>query len=111
VRFPGLDTLDRYFLREIASPFLFGVTLFTFFLFLDRIYELTDLVVTKGVPFHLVLQLLLYMLPSFLTNTLPMALLVAVLLAGGRLSADLEIVACKAAACGDSSAPSCWRRR
>jgi lipopolysaccharide export system permease protein len=97
VRVPGLDTLDRYFLREIASPFLFGVSLFTFFLFLDRIYQLTDLVVTKGVPFHLVLQLLIYMLPSFLTNTLPMALLVAVLLAGGRLSADLEIVACKAA--------------
>ena len=97
MRVPGLDTLDRYFLREIASPFAFGVSLFTFFLFLDRIYQLTDLVVTKGVPFHLVLQLLIYMLPSFLSNTLPMALLVAVLLAGGRLSADLEIVACKAA--------------
>jgi len=97
VRFPGLATLDRYLLRELFSPFLFGVTLFTFFLFLDRIYQLTDLVVTKGVPFHLVLQLLLYMLPAFFTNTLPMALLVAVLLAGGRLSADLEIVACKAA--------------
>jgi lipopolysaccharide export system permease protein len=97
VRVPGLDTLDRYFLREVWSSFLFGVTLFTFFLFLDRIYQLTDLVVTKSVPFHLVLQLLVYMLPAFLTNTLPMALLVAVLLAGGRLSADLEIVACKAA--------------
>ena len=97
MRFPGLDTLDRYLLRELSSPFLFGVTLFTFFLFLDRIYQLTDLVVTKGVPFHLVLQLLLYMLPAFFTNTLPMALLVAVLLAGGRLSADLEIVAFKAA--------------
>ena len=97
MRVPGLGTLDRYVLREIASPFVFGVALFTFFLFLDRIYQLTDLVVTKGVPFHLVLQLLIYMLPSFLTNTLPMALLVAVLLAGGRLSADLEIVACKAA--------------
>jgi len=97
VRFPGLDTLDRYLLRELSSPFLFGVTLFTFFLFLDRIYQLTDLVVTKGVPFHLVFQLLLYMLPAFFTNTLPMALLVAVLLAGGRLSADLEIIACKAA--------------
>ena len=97
MRWPGLPTLDRYFLRELTSPFFFGVSLFTFFLFLDRIYQLTDLVVTKGVPFHLVLQLLVYMLPSFLTNTLPMALLVAVLLAGGRLSADREIVACKAA--------------
>lgn len=97
MKVPGLATLDRYFLRELASPFFFGVSLFTFFLLLDRIYQLTDLVVTKGVPFHLVLQLLVYMLPAFLTNTLPMALLVAVLLAGGRLSADLEIVACKAA--------------
>lgn len=97
MRFPGFDTLDRYFLRELSSPFLFGVTLFTFFLFLDRIYQLTDLVVTKGVPFYLVLQLLVYMLPAFLANTLPMAVLVGVLLAGGRLAADLEIVACKAA--------------
>ena len=97
MRVSGFDTLDRYFLRELLSPFLFGVALFTFFLFLDRIYQLTDLVITKGVPLHLVLQLLVYMFPAFLTNTLPMALLVAVLLAGGRLSADLEIVACKAA--------------
>ena len=97
MRVPGLDTLDRYLLRELTSPFLFGVTLFTFFLFLDRIYQLTDLVITKGVPFHLVIQLLVFMLPAFFTSTLPMALLVAVLLAGGRLSSDLEIVACKAA--------------
>jgi LPS export ABC transporter permease LptG/LPS export ABC transporter permease LptF len=49
------------------------------------------------VPFHLVAQLLVFMLPSFLAHTLPMALLVAVLLAGGRLAGDLEVTACKAA--------------
>src|SRR5438309_1780285 len=37
------------------------------------------------------------MLPSFLAHTLPMALLIAVLLAGGRLASDLEITAFKAA--------------
>jgi len=89
--------LDRYFLRELISPFGFGCALFTFFLVIDRIYHLTDLVITKGVPFYLVLQLLVYMLPSFMAHTLPMALLVAVLLAGGRLASDLEIVAFKAA--------------
>ena len=75
--------IDRYFLKELVSPFLFGGALFTFFLVIDRIYHLTELVITKGVPFHLVMQLLVYMLPSFLAHTLPMALLVAVLLAGG----------------------------
>jgi LPS export ABC transporter permease LptG len=94
---PRLAIIDRYVLRELGAPFLFGVGLFTFFLVIDRIYHLTELVITKGVPFHLVAQLLLFMLPSFLAHTLPMALLVAVLLAGGRLAGDLEIVAFKSA--------------
>jgi len=97
MRIPGLTVLDRYILREMAPPFGLGIALFTFFLVIDRVYQLTELVITKGVPFHLVIQLLVYMLPSFLAHTLPMALLVAVLLAGGRLAGDLEIVACKAA--------------
>jgi len=94
VRFP---VLDRYIARELISPFAFACALLTFFLVIDRIYHLTDLVITKGVPFFLVMELLLFMMPSFLAHTLPMALLVAVLLAGGRLASDLEIVAFKSA--------------
>ena len=97
---PRLAIIDRYFLRELIAPFALGVGLFTFFLVIDRIYHLTELVITKGVPFHLVLQLLGFMLPSFLAHTLPMALLVAVLLAGGRLAGDLEVVALKSAGVG-----------
>ncbi|OGK78713.1 MAG: hypothetical protein A2X52_18745 [Candidatus Rokubacteria bacterium GWC2_70_16] len=93
-------TLDRYVLKELFAPFVIGVAVFTFFLVIDRIYHLTDLVITKGVPFHLVLSLLVFMLPSFLALTLPMALLVAVLIAGGRLAADLEVTALRA--CGVS---------
>jgi LPS export ABC transporter permease LptG len=94
---PAVPVLDRYIIRELVSPFCFGGALFTFFLVIDRIYHLTELVITKGVPFHLVVQLLVFMLPSFLAHTLPMALLVAVLLAGGRLAGDLEIIAFRAA--------------
>jgi lipopolysaccharide export system permease protein len=97
MRAPAPGVLDRYVLRELAAPLALGVGLLTFFLVIDRIYQLADLVITKGVALHLVLQLLLFMLPSFLAHTLPMALLVAVLLAGGRLAGDLEIVALKSA--------------
>lgn len=90
--------LDRYVYKELAPPFAIGVGVFTFFLVIDRVYQLTDLVITKSVPFHLVLSLLVYMLPSFLALTLPIALLVAVLLVGGRLAVDLEVAALKA--CG-----------
>ena len=89
--------LDRYVWKELVPPFAIGVGVFTFFLIIDRIYQLTNLVITKNVPFHLVLSLLVFMLPAFLSLTLPMALLVAVLLVGGRLAGDLEVAALKAA--------------
>ena len=38
-----LLVLDRYIARELLSPFAFGCMLFTFFLVIDRIYNLTDL--------------------------------------------------------------------
>jgi LPS export ABC transporter permease LptF/LPS export ABC transporter permease LptG len=87
--------IDRYVLRELLPPVAMGVAVFTFFLIIDRIYHLTDLVITKGVPFTLVLTLLGLTLPSFLALTLPMALLVAVLIVGGRLAADGEVTALK----------------
>jgi hypothetical protein len=42
-----LTTLDRYLMRELVGPFLVSVVLFTFFFLIDRIYHLTDLVITK----------------------------------------------------------------
>ena len=61
--------LDRYVWKEIAPPFAIGVAVFTFFLFIDRIYQLTNLVITKNVPFRLVMSLLLFMLPAFMSLT------------------------------------------
>jgi LPS export ABC transporter permease LptF/LPS export ABC transporter permease LptG len=92
-----MNILDRYVWKELIPPLAIGVGVFTFFLFIDRIYQLTNLVITKNVPFHLVLSLLLFMLPPFLTLTLPLSLLVAVLLVGGRLAGDLEVTALRAA--------------
>jgi LPS export ABC transporter permease LptG/LPS export ABC transporter permease LptF len=89
--------LDRYVWKELGPPFAIGVGVFTFFLFIDRIYQLTNLVITKNVPFQLVFSLLVLMLPAFFTVTLPVAILVAVLLGCGRLAGDLEVIALKAA--------------
>jgi lipopolysaccharide export system permease protein len=95
-----LRVLDRYVLKELAAPLGLGLVLFTFFLVVDRVSQLTDLVVTKGVPLGLVLSLLVFMLPAFLALTLPMAFLVATLMACGRLAGDLEIVALRASGVG-----------
>ena len=88
--------LDRYVARELWPPFAISVVVFTFFLVIDRVYQLTDLVIGKQVPVRMVLSLLLYLLPPLLSLSLPIAVLMAVLIAVGRLSADLEVAALKA---------------
>lgn len=93
-------TLHLYVFREITVPFLLGFAVFTFVLLMGRFINLADMVVAKGVPLTDVLRLLLYMLPSFSFVTIPMAFLLAVLLAFGRLSADNEITAIKAGGVG-----------
>jgi LPS export ABC transporter permease LptF/LPS export ABC transporter permease LptG len=88
--------IDRYIWKELIFPFFLGLFVFTFLLVLDKIFDLTDLIINKGVPVHLVLLLLAYILPAFLVLTLPIGFLLAILVAFGRLSADMEVVALKA---------------
>src|ERR1043166_8060908 len=86
-------TLRRYFLREVTVPFLFGIGVFTFILLIARMLKLVELVVNRGVSVLEIGKLFAYILPTFFEVTVPMALLLAVLLAIGRLSTDSEIVA------------------
>jgi LPS export ABC transporter permease LptF/LPS export ABC transporter permease LptG len=92
--------LDRYVWKELVTPFLLGILVFTFLLLIDRIFDLVDLIINKGVPVHLVLLLLVYISPAILVLTIPIGFLLAILVAFGRLSADMEVVALKA--CGVS---------
>jgi len=93
-----LKILDRYVTKELGPPFAISVGVFTFFLLVDRVYQLADLVIAKRVPFALVSSLLVYLLPPLLSLALPVSLLLAVLVACGRLRGDLEVVALEACA-------------
>jgi lipopolysaccharide export system permease protein len=88
--------LSLYIIREISSLFLLGISIFTLILLMGRLIKLTELVVSRGVPLMDVGRMILYLMPSFLVFTIPMAFLLAVLLAFGRFSADNEITVLKA---------------
>lgn len=92
--------LSLYIIREIASLFTLGIIVFTLILLMGRLIKLTDLVISRGVPLSQVSRMIAYLMPSFLVFTIPMAFLLAVLVAFGRLSADNEITVMKA--CGIS---------
>ncbi len=89
--------LDRYVFSEILGPFGLGVVAFTFILLIARILKLVELVINRGVPAVQTLKLFSLILPFFLEVTVPPAMLLAILIALGRLSADGEIVALRAA--------------
>lgn len=93
-----MKTLNRYIFKELMVPFFLGLGVFTFILLIARILKLVEMVVNRGVPAWEILKLFSYILPAFLEVTVPMALLLAILVGFGRLSADSEIVALKA--CG-----------
>ncbi len=88
-----LKTLDKYILKEIASPFGLGLLVYTFTLTINMIFYLSGILISKEASTLTVVRILLYLLPDFLSFTVPMATLMGVLAGLSRLSTDSETVA------------------
>ena len=95
-----LRLLDRYVIREALTPTLLGLLVFTFILQIPPVMEVAERLIAKGVPWPTIGRIMLTLVPQALGITIPMALLVGLLVALGRLSGDRETVA--AQACGVS---------
>lgn len=91
-----MRTLRAYILREHLSPFLVTMGGLTAVLLIGNLLKFAELVITKGVSPFDILRLLIYLVPAMLTFTVPMACLVAMVLAFGRLSTDYELIAMRA---------------
>ncbi|HWX25187.1 MAG TPA: LptF/LptG family permease, partial [Vicinamibacteria bacterium] len=93
---PRITILDRYIVREMVAPTALGLLIFTFILLLQQITLLTGILIARGADFPTTVKLFGNLLPSILATTIPMASLLGVLLAFGRLASDSEIVAMRA---------------
>ena len=93
---PGLKILTKYTLKEFFPPFLLALLCFTSILLFDEVFRLTKHFVKKGISPYYLIELLIYLLPVVIVLTIPMATLVGILLALGRLSTDNEVTAMKA---------------
>jgi LPS export ABC transporter permease LptF len=88
--------VPRYLLARLGGPFAFGLALFSGVLLLDKIFDLINLLVNKGVPFRSSLEIFALFLPTILSLSAPMAILLACLIGFGRLSEETEITALRA---------------
>ena len=94
-----VKTLNWYVTRGFIGAFLMSIAVLSFGMTGARLVEVLK-VVSQGIPFTVFLEFILCVMPVVFTFTVPWAVLVAVMLVFGRLSADSEITAMRA--CGIS---------
>jgi LPS export ABC transporter permease LptG/LPS export ABC transporter permease LptF len=95
-----LRIVDRYIIRELLLPFFIGLVIFTFLLLIQPLAEYGERLIAKGVSWAIVGRVLVTLVPQALAVTIPISLLIGLLVAFGRLSADRESVALQS--CGIS---------
>jgi len=88
-----VKSFDRYLLKEIASPFALGLLVYTSSLLINMIFILSRTLIEKEASTLTIIKILLYLMPDFLSFTVPMATLMGVLAGLSRMSTDSEIVA------------------
>lgn len=91
-----MKIIARYVLREHIAPFFFAFFTITFLLIIDFVPRIIDRVIDKNLDLLVVLELIGLNLAWMLALSIPMSVLVATLMAFGRLSSDFEITAIKA---------------
>lgn len=96
----GDRRLFRYVLRELAGPSLLAVLAYSFLLLMNELLLIAQQALAKNLPFSMALKLLVLALPPILTLSIPMSVLLAVLIAVGRMSSDHEWTAIQAAGRG-----------
>lgn len=93
-----MNLLDRYIFKSVLGSCLAAVGMFAFVLMLgNAIRDLLGYVLAGQLPLTTFGELLLLLVPFVVSYALPMGMLTGVLLTLGRLSADSEITAMRAA--------------
>jgi lipopolysaccharide export system permease protein len=93
-----VNLLDRHIFKSVLFTSLGAVALFVFILLLgNAIKDLLGLVLAGQLPLSTFAQLVLLLVPYAIMYALPVGILTGVLLTLGRLSADSEITAMRAA--------------
>src|SRR3989338_221600 len=86
----------RYLFQELVTPFFLGLTVFVFILVMSQILRLNELIIVYGVGLWTVMNLVFFLMISFLAISIPIAFLFSVIMLFGRLSSDSELTAMKA---------------
>ena len=87
-----LRLLDKYVLKELLYPFIFGVASFSsIFIASSMLFKIVKYITTYGASGSAVARMFLYSMPEVINYTFPMSVLLATLMAFGKLSGTMTI--------------------
>ncbi len=90
-----MKIIQRYILREVLIVSLLSLCILTFLLLARTIFVSSEDAPAGALTLGASLRILLNIMPSIFSLTVPISFLVGVLLAIGRMTADSEIKACR----------------
>ncbi len=96
----GSTRISRYVFSEMIPPTVLGLTLYLFVLLMNHFFVVAEKALSKSLGWSLTLQLFVVGIPKLLVLAIPMSVLLGVLIAVGRLSADHEWVSMQGAGQG-----------
>ena len=88
--------LWRYIVREHIGPFFFGLSVIVLIFLLNLVFRELGQILSRGLEVGVIIEFFYLNLAWIFALAIPMAVLMAALMAFGRLSADSEIIALKA---------------
>jgi LPS export ABC transporter permease LptG/LPS export ABC transporter permease LptF len=92
--------IARYVIQSALPYVLLSLALLTAILFTQQTGRFADLALYTDLPFSLVAEIAVALLPSVLVLTLPVAVLAGIIIGYSRMGSDSEIVAIRAAGVG-----------
>ena len=88
--------LWRYIIKEHINPFFFSISVISLVFLLNLVFRELGRILSRGLSFGLILEFFFLNMAWIIALAVPMAVLVATVMAFGRLSGDSEIIAMKA---------------
>ncbi len=95
-----MNLLDRYIVKEHIAPFFMSISMIMLIFILNLLFRMLRRIVGQGLPLNVIGEFFFLNLAWILTLAIPMAVLMACLIAYGRMASDMEIVALKASGVG-----------
>lgn len=88
--------LTRYIIREMTIPFFLSLLLIILMFILNLLFQMLGKIAGKGLELDVIIEFFFLNMAWIVALAVPMAVLIATLMAFGRLSSDNEVTALKA---------------